>query len=99
MRRYRAAMAASVLAENEPAEASHLDVLAGLGDRILDDGLDRALVVPDVRLLEQADLRIELVELAGHDLVDHLRRLALALHLRAEDLPLLLDSLRRNVLA
>src|SRR5580765_8120815 len=99
MRRYRAATEASVLTENEPAEAPHLDVLARLGDRILDDGLDRALVVADVRLLEQADFGIELVELAGHDLVDHLCRLALPFPLRPDDLALVLDAFRRHVLA
>ena len=53
------------------------------------------LVVLDERLLEQADLGVELLELALDDLLDDRLGLALAVDLLGEDLPLALRPARR----
>src|SRR5512143_3705743 len=60
---------ALLLAEPEPREAPHHDVLPGLAGGLLDQVADLDLVVPDVGLLEQDHLGVELLELAVHDLV------------------------------
>src|SRR5438552_18336867 len=79
----------SPLAEAVANEPAHANVLAGLGGGLGDQIGDLELVVADVRLIEQTHFRVEAVELAVHDLVDHVRRLALGLELRGVDLALL----------
>src|SRR5215472_6835641 len=71
--------------EAEAREPAHDDVLTGLGRHLLHQVADDDLVVLDERLLEQAHLAVELVELAVHDLVRDRRRLALVLHLLLVD--------------
>src|SRR5262245_18718948 len=72
LRRIRRKRAATelLLPEAEPGEPPYDDVLAGLGHSLLHDVGDRLLVVPNVRLLEQADLGEEPVELPADDLLD-----------------------------
>src|SRR5262245_41749546 len=74
--RWYGAAKALVLAEPETREAPHDDVLPGLGGRLLDDLGDRMFVVADVRLLEQAHLGEELVDLSVDDLLEDIGRLA-----------------------
>src|SRR5436190_6291796 len=88
-----------LLAEPETGEAPDLDVLAGLGRGVAHQVAHRRLVVADVGLLEQADLGVELLELAGDDLVEDRGRLALPFGLRLQDRALALHALRRHVLA
>ena len=57
------------------------------------------LGVADRRLVDEADLLVEAAELALDDLLDHLRRLAGVLHLRAVDRALALEHVGRDVLA
>src|SRR6185503_19343351 len=94
-----AATAALVLAETEAREAPDDDVLAGLRTRFLDQVADRLLVVLDVRLLEQAHLGEELVDLPVDDLVEDVGRLVLAFELGGEDRTLARDPVGRHVLA
>src|SRR5262245_1954320 len=90
---------ASLRTQAEAHEPAHDHVLAGLRRRPLHQIAHRPLVVLDERLLHQADLGKELVELAVHDLVHDLRRLALVLDLLGVDRALALDALRRHVFA
>src|SRR5437867_6352663 len=89
------------LAHLETSEALDDDPLAGLGVHPVDQLADLRLAggVLDERLLEQALLGEELVELALDDLGDHRGRLLLVGELAAIDLTLLLDDLGRDVLA
>src|SRR5690606_38486285 len=64
------------LAELEPDEPPHADVLAQLGHQLLLQVADGLGVVLHPRLLEQADLLHPLGDLALDDLVHHLGRLA-----------------------
>src|SRR5262245_37529882 len=89
----------SLRAEAVAGEPPHHEILSGLGRGFLEQVADGLLVVANVGLLEQADLREELVELAAHDLVDDRSRLALVLELRDIDGALALHPLRRHVLA
>src|SRR5258708_21928719 len=59
------------LAHGEAREAGHGDVLAELGDGLLDQLVDLlpALLVADPGLVEQADLGVERLQLALDDLV------------------------------
>src|SRR6185503_6806064 len=84
--------------EAEAGEAADDDVLAGLRRHLFDQVADDDLVVFDERLLHQAHLAEELVELAVHDLVRDRRRLALVLHLLLVDRALALDALGRDLL-
>src|SRR5438128_2965183 len=96
-----AATRSARLADLEAREALDHDALAGLGggcgDEILDLGLPRRVL--DERLLEQARLGKELLELAFDDLVEDLLRLLLVGHLLAVDLALLLEHVAGDVLA
>ncbi|OLE39361.1 MAG: hypothetical protein AUG00_02395 [Candidatus Rokubacteria bacterium 13_1_20CM_2_70_7] len=75
-------------------------MLAGLGvdagDEVLHPGLARRVL--DERLLQQALLRVELLQLALDDLVEHGGRLLLVGHLAPVDLTLLVDDRRWHVL-
>src|SRR5438445_8382479 len=106
MRRYTgrpAAVAAVTGSASDPEAGEPLDhhPLARLGVREIDEILDRRLAagVLDERLLEQALIGEELLELALDDLVEHLRRLLLVRHLAPVDLALLLEHGGRYVLA
>src|SRR5262245_43304276 len=79
--RWGRAFNASLRAQAVADEAAHDHVLAGLGRGLLHEHVDRELVVLDERLLHQAHLGVELVELARDDLVHDRGRLALVLHL------------------
>src|SRR5262249_53945088 len=72
-----------------------------LGVHAVDELADLGLAgrVLDERLLEQALLGEELLQLALDDLVEHLGRLLLIGELAAIDLALLLDDRGRDVLA
>src|SRR5262249_10620243 len=106
MRRYRgrpAASAAVTGSASDPETGEPLDdhPLARLGVGQVDEVLDLrfAARVLDERLLEQALLGEELLELALDDLVEHLRGLLLIGHLSAVDLALLLEHDGRHILA
>src|SRR5581483_7944381 len=58
---------------------------------------DALLVVADVRLLEQAGLAVELLQLSGDHLLDDVGRLARLLRLIARDLALGVEVLLRDV--
>src|SRR5262245_1428505 len=49
------------LAEDEPGEAPHPDVLASLDDHALDDVLDGQVRIAHERLLHQAEFLVELL--------------------------------------
>src|SRR6266853_5657689 len=87
-------MGGLALAHLEAGEALDHDALAHLGRRLVDHVLEAGLAggVADERLLQQAGLGVELLELALDDLVDHLGRLLLVGHLLTVDLPLLLQD-------
>src|SRR5438046_2127681 len=89
-----------LLSDLESREAPHGDLLAGLGAHLRDQVLDPGLPgrIPDVRLLEEAGLLVELAELALDDLLEHRGRLLLVGHLSAIDLLLALDHVRGHVL-
>src|SRR6266545_2211698 len=87
------------LAEHEPREAADLDVLADLRDRVGEDLLDLLLVVLHEELLDEAVRLVELLELAGRDLLEDRLGLLLIAHLGLRDLELLRDELRRDLLA
>src|SRR6266550_8067303 len=89
------------LAHLETGEALDDDPFAGLGVHAVDELADLGLAggVLDERLLEQALLGEELVQLALDDLVDDLGRLLLIGELAAIDLALLLDDLVRDLFA
>src|SRR6266436_2112874 len=86
-------------AQRVAGEAADLDVLADDRDGAVDLVLDRALSVgiAEERLLEQAVLLEELVQLAGDDLLQHRLRLALLEQLRAVDALLLREDALGNV--
>src|SRR5512144_2785740 len=84
--------------ELEAREATHLDLLAGLGRERPDQIADGLLVVLDERLLQQHVLLIELLQHALNDLGPDVLRLLLLDHLRLVDAPLPLDHLGRQVL-
>src|ERR1035437_8991635 len=65
-----------VLADLVKLESSHADVFTQLGHGLLDQLIDRLLVVLDPNLVKQADLRVEGVELAIKDLFDDVGGLA-----------------------
>src|SRR5262249_20193739 len=90
---------ASLRPEAEAGEAADDDVLAGLGRHLLDQVADDDLVVLDERLLHEADLAVELVELAVDDLVRDRGRLALVLHLVGVDRALAGDALGGHLFA
>src|SRR5690242_19974864 len=102
MRRYAAAgpgaaMGGLALAHLEAGEPLHHDALAHLGGRLVHHVLHPGLArrVADERLLHQAGLGVELLELAVDDLVEDLGRLLLVGHLLPVDLALLLDHRAR----
>ena len=84
-------------ADLEAGEAAHGDVLAQLADLLRDQFLDRDGLILDEGLLQQANLLVELRHLAVDDLLDHRCRLAGGGSLRAIDLLLALQILRRHV--
>src|SRR5712664_1850053 len=86
-------------AQRVAGETADLDVLADDRDGAVDLVLDRALSVgiAEERLLEQAVLLEELVQLAGDDLLQHRLRLALLEQLRAVDALLLREDALGNV--
>src|SRR5262244_771036 len=87
------------LAHLEAGETLDDDPLAGLGVDPVDELADLRLAggVLDERLLEQALIGEELLELSLDDLVEHLRRLLLVGELAAIDLALFLDHIARDV--
>src|SRR5512133_703962 len=87
------------LAEHVAREAADLDVLADLRDRLGDDVLDLLLVVLHERLLEEAELAVELLDLAGRDLLEDRLGLLLLARLGLRDLALLRDDVRGDLLA
>src|ERR1044071_3941062 len=93
------ALNASLRAQAEPHESPHDDVLARLRRDLPDQVADRLLVVLDERLLHEAHLGVELVELAIHDLVHDRGRFALVLHLLGVDRALARDALGGHVFA
>src|SRR5882672_11189705 len=64
-------LARLVLAEHEPGEPLDPDVLAALGDDGGNHLPDRQVRVADEGLLHQAELLVELLHLAGDDLLHH----------------------------
>src|SRR5579862_6079303 len=73
-----------------PRKPRNRDILAQLGDLGLDQLSDRQAVFLDERLIEQANLFVELGHAPFHDAVDHVGGLALkgrapALDLRSEE--------------
>src|SRR5215207_7255009 len=85
------------LPDLEAGEAAQDELLADLGRVGVEQVLDRLLVVADVRLVEQDDLLVVVLELALDNLLDDL--LGLALGLAGVDLPLLLDDVLGHLLA
>src|SRR5690242_3098090 len=67
---------ADLFADLEAGEAAHHDVFLDDGDLLLDDLADRLLGLADVRLLEQAEGGVVLLELPLGDLLDDVGRLA-----------------------
>src|SRR2546421_6175723 len=101
-RRYRGrsplgeAMASSLL-DVKAGEAPDHDVLLEAGDVLLDQILDRGLVVAYPQLLHQAVVLVEGVDLALHDLGDLRRRLALRFEALGVDLSLRVQHVLGNV--
>src|SRR5690606_18311692 len=95
----RGAEAAASLADRDAGEAADLDVLAQGRDGLLDELADGPLVVLDVRLVEQDDLGVELVQAALDDLVDDVLGLALLERLLAQGVALGRDPVLGDVLA
>src|SRR5712691_833429 len=88
-------------AERVPGEAAHLHVFPDHRDGRVHLVLHGALAVRvlEERLIEEALLRVELLQLARDDLVQHRLGLALLEQLRAVDVLLPLDHVVRHVLA
>src|SRR5690242_5942139 len=84
----------SLFAQPVAGEAAHLDVLIGLGDRLLHELPDRLVGVAHPRLIEQAGLLGVLLHAPLDDLVDDALRLALAQGLLPQLLPLGVELLR-----
>src|SRR6185503_1468574 len=76
----------------EPHEAPDDDVLAQLGDRLVEQVLHLPVRVPNRRLLEETDLLVVLLDLPIHDLLENGLRLARRLRLLQEDRPFPLDQ-------
>src|SRR5512132_4618967 len=81
----------------EPREAAEHQLLADLGRVAVEQVLDGLLVVADVRLVEQDDLLVVVLELALDDALDDV--VGLALGLLGVDLPLLGEDVLRHLLA
>src|SRR4029077_10094972 len=77
------------LANVEPCEPAHHDVLLQLRDVLCDQVLDRVLGLPKVWLLQQNRLLDEVLDLPVHALGDGLRRRAVELGLALVDRALL----------
>src|SRR2546426_6000876 len=84
--------------ELEAGEAAHRDVDAEPHDRLFDDLLDGPIALLDERLLEEADVLVEALDLPFDDALDDLLGLAGLPGLREVDLALGLELLRRHVL-
>src|SRR6185295_19562390 len=97
--RMRLKRGSASLTDLEPHEAPDGDLLAGLGAHLGDEVGDPKLAVrvPDVSLVDQALVLVELGELALDDLLEHLGRLLLVGHLLPVDLALALDDIRRHL--
>src|SRR5712692_10259335 len=92
-------LACPVLAEDEAREPLHPDVLPRLADHAADSILDRDVRIAHERLLHQAELLIELLHLAGDDLLDHRLRLPGGPRLLPVDLLLLPQDLLGHLVA
>ena len=86
-------------ADREARKAGHLDVLAQLGGVALDELVDRHARVADVRLLEKQLGLDRLLHPPVDDLLDDLLGLPLQVVAGRLDLLLLLDPVRRDVVA
>src|SRR5919108_5656373 len=82
----------------ETSEASNGYVLAELGDRFFQYLVYGPLVILGPGLVEQDFPLVEVVELALHDLFNHLRRLLLLAGLRFEDRPLAIQDILGHIL-
>src|SRR3954466_617641 len=85
------------LAHLESNEAAHLNILADLRRRFLDQIANRLLRLSDPRLVHEGDILVVRLDLARDDLLDEVIRLAALLHLLDEDALLLLDLVGRNL--
>src|SRR6267142_2226483 len=88
-----------VLAEHEPGEPLDPDVLAGLGDDVVDDVLHGQVRIAHERLLHEAEFLVELLHPAGDDLLHHGRRLPRRGGLLPVDLPFLIEHVLGHLLA
>src|SRR5438093_613302 len=88
-----------VLAQPIPGEPPHGDLLAGLGTNLVQEALDGLRVVLDERLVQQDVVPEERLQLALHDPGDHVLGLPPVDRLFLEDLPLMVEGGRRDVVA
>src|SRR5579859_5405735 len=99
-RRFRSRIPGSAhLAHLEPRKPLDHDVFAEVRYGLLHHLPDRHALVFDVALLVQAILFVKLFHLAGHDLFHHWLRLACRQRLRAVNVALFLQHVRRHFLA
>src|SRR5215203_3576051 len=101
MRLKRAEAKRLLLPHLETGEAGDADVLTGLGGDLRSEVLDRLPLVEllvEVLLVQERDLRCPLLELAVHDLLDHVLGLAVGSGLFLEDRALAGDVLLGDVL-
>ena len=82
-RRGRSRGGAVHLADLEPRESAHRDVLAQLRDRLIDQLFDRDAFVLDEMLFVEAILFVEFLHLAADDFLNHI--LAVGIGLRRAD--------------
>src|SRR5207249_5853086 len=97
LRRCFAGLGCRRVADLEAAKAGDRDVLAELGDLGLHKLPHAERGFLHVRLLEKADLLVELVHAAFDDLIDHLFGLAFQERTRALDVLLLIEGFLRHV--
>src|SRR6266511_3633443 len=88
-----------LLAEPIPDEPTHGHLLPDLGRHLVEELLDRLRVVLHVRLVEQDRLCVERLQLALHDLRDHVVGLAHLPGLRLEDASLGRELFRGDLVA
>src|ERR1700722_3792616 len=85
-----------LLAHLEPSEPSHGDLLAHLGREFVHQIGNRLLGIAHPLLVQQGDVLVERLDLAGHDLVDQVLGLPALAHLLLEDAALALDTVGRD---
>src|SRR5882672_8361497 len=97
--RIRTATGPAYFADLEARETPDRNVLAQLGDRLGNHLANRYALVFNVVLFVEAVFLVELFHLAGHDFLDHRFRLSGCQRLRAVNLALFFEHLRRYFLA